>query len=125
MVLAVPGRLQPRPAVPGRAALRPLGSRSVTTWPDLVARGGQGFRGLSADRRVRPRRLQQGVPRPAGGPGRPPRGIEGLIPALRGVADARPAPAHQHRPRLFDPPRRAVPGRLHALLWADDTEGRL
>ena len=45
----------------------------------------------------------------------------GLFPR---VADARPAPAHQHRPHLFAPPVAEPAGGLHAVLRADDARPR-
>ena len=54
-----------------------------------------------------------------GGPRRPAGRPEGGLRHLRRVADAGPAPAHQHRPDLLVPPGRAAPGRLHAVLRPD------
>ena len=99
-----------------RPARRPRLAQAVADWPEAGIRVPRlPPRGRAGPRRVRPR-----LPRPAGRPGRPARGPEGRARHGRRVADPGPAPAHQHRADLLDPPGRAVPGRLHALPRLDD-----
>ena len=66
-------------------------------------------------RRAGPGGVRPGLPRPAGRPGRPAGGAEGLGRRGGRVARAGPVAAHQRRTDLLGPPPRAAPGGLHAL----------